>query len=92
MIYENSQMVLHMGGDRRVMYFCHGHKCKGNDYEMYYSWDHVKAKGWRSTKSDEYSPDGEQVMLCPDCVKQIEDKHEIQSKEEDVDTRIPGTG
>lgn len=75
MIYENSMLILDLDKHGQKMYHCHGPGCPQNEPETLYSWHHAKVKGWRSTKSMEYSPDGKEVMLCPDCVEQLKEKH-----------------
>jgi hypothetical protein len=75
-IIYNSRLILKDADKSQAMFFCHGHKCTGEQDDVAYSNRHSTELGWRSTKDRHWSPTGDTVLLCPDCCKQIKEEDE----------------
>jgi hypothetical protein len=79
-LYEHSRLIMYHDNKSQTMYFCHGPECEGNKDDAAYSSRHSTTLGWRSTDHPNYSPKGDKVVLCPDCIKQIKEEDEQRSR------------
>lgn len=63
-------LTINHDGGKSEMFTCTCQHCRGGKVERAYSYGHAVSKGWVFTKDPKYSPDGEQVAVCPQCAKQ----------------------
>ena len=70
-INTNSIRVIIGNNEIQHFFLCACEDCKGRGrrIDTAYSWHHANVIGWRFTRQEKYSPNGDLVALCPTCAK-----------------------